>query len=260
MCVARQCAVLRTLVGICPLAISSESQQESIAQQLSMPSINYSVGKVRFHMMVIVPKERDRGHRFSWQLLVLWVQLGEISPAGKWLQAILIWVSQTWTVVPLITSDVIGTHNGLAEKYLPEPGTYLVAWFHSCFYRPGNHGHSILRPTDCLMCLLHCQEIMLFPTLCVSFVKYTISKGNQLYRGPRLLRQTMEHVGKLITQLSKQRKQEHVPENLAQDEGAHRLFPGIRSPPSTHPICKTAVTPWAIDLSQNPVWWWLQWE
>lgn len=32
--------------------------------------------------------------------------------------------SQTWSVVlPVITKDVIRTHNELAEKYLPEPGT-----------------------------------------------------------------------------------------------------------------------------------------
>lgn len=137
----------------------------------------------------------------------------------------------------MITRCVIRIHNELAEKYLPKSGTILVAWFHPCFYRPENHCLNILRATGYLMCLLHCQEIMFsLPTSCISFGKPMVSKGNQLDRGSRPLRKTMDHMGKPIIQFSKQRMWENHVENHPQVEESHSPFPGIRSPPPTHPI------------------------
>lgn len=146
----------------------------------------------------------------------------------------------------MITRDVIRTHNEVAGKFLPEPGTYLVAWFHACFYTPGNHGNSILRPSR------PPGDHVLFLTLCVSFEKCMLSKGNELDRGHRNLRKTTEHMGRPITQLSKQRKWEHGLENIALDEGPHSLSPRIRSPPCSHPRCETPDASWAFEPRSEP--------
>lgn len=153
-------------------------------------------------------------------------------------------------------------HSG---NYLPEPGTYLVSWFHPYFYWPGNHGHRILRPLACLVCLIHCQEMVISFCFMYFIGKYRIDKGNQLERSPRYLRNTSEHMGRAITQLSMQAKWEYRHEILCWEEGFHSLFPGIRLPPPTHPwllihmllgLClglePWLVTPARIYLSPSP--------
>lgn len=132
------------------------------------------------------------------------------------------------------------------RKIFAKSETILVARFHPCFYRPENHCLNILRATGYLMCLLHCQGVMFsLPTSCMSFGKPMVSKGNQLDRGSRPLRKTMDHMGKPIIQFSKQRKWENHVENHPQVEESHSPFPGIRSPPPTHPRCDTHDT-WHI--------------
>lgn len=55
--------------------------------------------------MVSISKDRDRGYRSSWQLLVLWGLAQGILSTGKWEQTKLIWTApQTWTPVPLVVS------------------------------------------------------------------------------------------------------------------------------------------------------------
>ena len=80
------------------------------------------------------------------------------------------------------------------------------------------------------MCLLHCQETMFsLPTSCVPCGNPMVSKENQLDRGSRSLRKTIDHMGKPIIQFSKQRKRENHVENHPQVEGSHRLFSRINS-------------------------------
>lgn len=143
-------------------------------------------------MKVTVPKERNQGQKCLSSVSNLENSLLQQMTTGyAGLTA-----SQIWAVVPLvITKDVIRTHNELAEKYFLDLGTYLLAWFLSCFYRLGNHGHRILRCTSYLMSLLYWHRIMLFPTLCVFLRKYMIYKGNKLDRGPKHHRKAMEHTG-----------------------------------------------------------------
>lgn len=94
---------------------------------------------------------------------------------------------------------------------------------------------------------------VLFPTSCVSFRKSIVSKGNQLDKGPRHLRKTMEHSDKPTAKLSKQRKWEHCLENLAQDEETHSGFLGIKSLSPKHPRRDSYDTSWAFHLCQNSV-------
>lgn len=156
----------------------------------------------------------------------------------------------------VITEDGIRTHNELAEEYLPKPGTILVAWFHPCFYTSESHCLNILRATSYLMCLLHCQETMFsLPTSCVSFGKLMVSKGNQLDRGSRPLRKTMEHIGKPIIQFSKQRKWENHVENHPQVEGSRNILleSGQLLPHIQDVRLMTHDTSCAFDLCQNLV-------
>lgn len=201
-------------------------------------------------MKVTVPKERNQGHKCLSSVSNLKNSLLQQMTTGyAGLTA-----SQTWAVVPLvITKDVIRTHNELAEKYFLDLGTYLLAWFLSCFYRLGNHGHRILRCTSYLMSLLYWHRIMLFPTLCVFLRKYMIYKGNKLDRGPKHHRKVMEQP--IATNYTAQQTEDMGAWSWKSCTGWRTLQPFSRNQvtSSIHLRCETPDISWAFDLSQNQV-------
>lgn len=94
----------------------------------------------------------------------------------------------------MITRDVIRVHNEMAEKYLSEPGSYLVTLYHSDFtyLEILVAAFSDLLTASCVC--YTARDHFLFPTSCVSFGKFMVSKGNQLGKGPSLSENHGAHV------------------------------------------------------------------
>lgn len=149
----------------------------------------------------------------------------------------------------------------MAAKYLSEPGSYLVTLYHPDFRYLGIlvTAFSDLLTASCVC--YTARDHFLFPTLCVSFGKFMVSKRNQLGKDSRPLKRPWSTcVDPLHNSTTEKVVLQSWKSFYFQDESAHNLFLGIRSPPLTHPRCETPDTSWTFDLRQNPVFWWLQWE
>lgn len=156
--------------------------------------------------MVMVPKERDWGHRLSWQELIHCIQLREFSPAGKWL----CWSCSFPAMGCSSPSDHQGCHQdtqwtgGKVFAWTRNvPSSLVLPLFLQTRKSWSQHSETYrLLSVSATLPGVH----VLFPTLCVSFGKYMPSKGNQLGRDPKHLRKMMESICRPNTLFSKQRK------------------------------------------------------
>lgn len=137
--------------------------------------------------------------------------------------------------------DSIMTHSQ-QSRYFPEPEIYLVAEFRPIFYQ-----HGVLRPTVCLIYLLHWQRIKLklggvgvgriqhCPLMCFP-IKIYDNQGESIEQRSKTSQKDQGAHGQIYYTVQQVEELEEFSWYLAQDKKKLNLFPRVRwPPPEEHP-------------------------